>query len=464
MPLWGRKKSEAESGRQHGAEARSIPGWLATDPFSGVAGLLNRWAGLVLWEALDEKVTPPLVEDAVESVKLRGAKLELKAAGQVEWLFLSALRTVYRKILTQDAEIRKLRDEVAALQERQLLMKETIESAVTRGDQMEARCTALAVRVAKQKSRQKPKMPSTVQVRALIRKQKSRQKPKMPSTVQVRALIRKQKSRQKPKMPSTVQVRALVRKQKSRQKPKIPSTVQVRALVRKENWDPYTWDGTVSDNDDWNWEDEVEVRVTELGGVESGEGCVGEIEGEKGVNGGQIQNSHLVRDYTQSELLERTRMFRQMPAEPLFKWFVRSRDTGAKDALQNPFTLGPITEGDPFELDMIVQDDVDDVVMWSLWQRQGKKRVPQDWALVEIERITDDRPVTLKTWVPLLGWTRDGGVGNKVGRAQENNSSSASAAALRVIGLYQLLTDFLNLWRDQGKLCNPEVGAGVKAY
>ncbi|KAJ1109683.1 hypothetical protein NDU88_007043 [Pleurodeles waltl] len=269
-----------QSGRQHGAEARSIPGWLATDPFSGVAGLLNRWAAPVLWEALDEKVTPLLVEDAVESVKLRGAKLELKAAGQVGWLFLSALRMVYRKT--------KLRDEVAALQERQLLMKETIEGAVTRGDQMEARCTALAVRVAKQKSRHKPKMPSTVQVRALVRKQKSRQKPKMPSTVQVRALVRKQKSRQKHK---------------------IPLTVQVRALVRKENWDPYTWDGTVSDNDDWNWEDEVEVRVTELGGVESGEGCVGEIEGErgsvmevrplvqnksKGVNGGQIQNSSLI--------------------------------------------------------------------------------------------------------------------------------------------------------------------------
>ncbi|KAJ1087956.1 hypothetical protein NDU88_001115 [Pleurodeles waltl] len=141
IPLWGRKKSEAESGRQLGAEARSIPGWLATDPFSGVAGLLNRWAAPVL----DEKVTPLLVEDAVERVKLRGAKLELKAAGQVGWLFLSALRTVDRKTLTQDAEIRKLRDEVVALQERQLLMKETIESAVTRGDQMEARCTALAV-------------------------------------------------------------------------------------------------------------------------------------------------------------------------------------------------------------------------------------------------------------------------------------------------------------------------------
>ncbi|KAJ1204282.1 hypothetical protein NDU88_008063 [Pleurodeles waltl] len=57
-----------------------------------------------------------------------------------------------------------------------------------------------------------------------------------------------------------------VAKLKSRQKPKIPSAVQVRALVRKENWDPYTWDGTVSDNDDdWNWEDEVEVRVAELG-------------------------------------------------------------------------------------------------------------------------------------------------------------------------------------------------------
>ncbi|KAJ1204725.1 hypothetical protein NDU88_000163 [Pleurodeles waltl] len=257
MPLWGRKKSEAESGRQHEAEVRSIPGWLATDPFSGVAGLLNQWPAPVVWEALDEKLTPLLVENAAESVKLGGAKLELKAAGQVGWLFLSALCTVYRKTLTQDAEIRKLRDEVAALQERQLLMKETIESAVTRGDQMEAGCTALVVRVAKQKSRQKPKMPSTVQVRALISKQKSRQKRKM------------------------------------------PSTVQVRALVRKENWDPYTWDGTVSDNDDWNWEDEVEVRVTELGGVESGEGRVGEIEGEKGVNGGQIQNYRLVRDYTQ---------------------------------------------------------------------------------------------------------------------------------------------------------------------
>ncbi|KAJ1084192.1 hypothetical protein NDU88_004344 [Pleurodeles waltl] len=333
MPLWGRKKREAESGRQHGAEARIIPGWLATDPFSGVAGLLNRWAAPVLWEALDEKVTPLLVEDAVESVKLRGAKLELKAAGQGGWLFLSALRTVYRKTLTQDAEIRKLRDEVAALQERQLLMKETIESSVTRGDQMEARCTALAVRVAKQKSRQKHKMPSTMQVRALVRKQKRMEKPKMPSTVQVRAMVGKQKSRQKPK---------------------IPSTVQVRALVRKENWDPHTW-----------WDD-VEVRVTELGGVKSGERRVGEIEGEKGVNGGRIQNSRLVRDYTQSELLERIRMFRQMPAEPLFKWLVRSWDTGAKDALQNPFMLRPITEGDPFELEMIVQDDVDDVVMWSL--------------------------------------------------------------------------------------------------
>ncbi|KAJ1152341.1 hypothetical protein NDU88_005116 [Pleurodeles waltl] len=117
MPLWGRNKSEAESGRQHGAEARSIPGRLATDLFSGVAGLLNRWAALVLWEALDEKVTPLLVEDAVESVKIKWAKLELKAAGQAGWLFLSALRTVYRKTLTQDAEIRKLRDEVAALQD-----------------------------------------------------------------------------------------------------------------------------------------------------------------------------------------------------------------------------------------------------------------------------------------------------------------------------------------------------------
>ncbi|KAJ1201761.1 hypothetical protein NDU88_005567 [Pleurodeles waltl] len=115
MPLWGRKKSGAESGRQHGAEARSIPGWLATDPFSGVAGLLNQWAAPVLWEALDEKVTPLFMEDAVESVKLRGAKVEVIAARHVGWLFLSALRTVYRKTLTQDGEIRKLWDEVAAL-------------------------------------------------------------------------------------------------------------------------------------------------------------------------------------------------------------------------------------------------------------------------------------------------------------------------------------------------------------
>ncbi|KAJ1142259.1 hypothetical protein NDU88_008586 [Pleurodeles waltl] len=114
-----------------------------------------------------------------------------------------------------------------------------------------------------------------------------------------------------------------VAKQKSRKKPKTPSAVKVRALVRKENWDPYTWDGTVSDNDDdWNWEDEVEVRVAELGGAESGEGSVREVEGgrgsvmevrpvvqnkSQGVNGGQTQNSHLVRAYTQSELLEITR-------------------------------------------------------------------------------------------------------------------------------------------------------------
>ncbi|KAJ1104107.1 hypothetical protein NDU88_001522 [Pleurodeles waltl] len=282
MPLWRHKKSEAESGMQHGAEARSIPGWLATDPFSGVAGLLNRWAAPVLWEALNEKVTPLSVEDAVESVKLIGVKLELKAAGQVGWLFLSALRTVYRKTLTQEADIRKLRDGVAALQEKQLLMKETIESAVTRGDQMEARCTVLAVRVAKQKSRQKLK---------------------------------------------------------------IPSAVQVRALVCKENWNPYTWDGTVLDNDDdWNWEDEVEVRVAELGEVEGEKESVVEARPlvqnkSKGVNGGKIQNSHLVRDYTQSELLEITRMFREMPAEPLFKWLVRLWDTGADGKFLSPTEL-----------------------------------------------------------------------------------------------------------------------------
>ncbi|KAJ1194604.1 hypothetical protein NDU88_003892 [Pleurodeles waltl] len=193
---------------------------------------------------------------------------------------------VYRKPLTQETEIRKLQDEAAALQERKLLMKETIENAVTLGDQMEARCTASAVQVAKQKSRQKPK---------------------------------------------------------------IPSAVQVRALVRKENWDPYTWDGTVSDNDDdWNWEDEVEVRVAELGEVESGKESVGEVEGgkgsvvevhplrqnkSKGVNGGQIQNSRLVRDYTQSEL------FRQMPVEPLFKWLVRLWDTGADGTFLSPTEL-----------------------------------------------------------------------------------------------------------------------------
>ncbi|KAJ1163033.1 hypothetical protein NDU88_003496 [Pleurodeles waltl] len=292
MPLWGHKKSGAESGRQHGAEARSIPGWLATDTFSGVAGLLTRWAAPDFWEALVEKLTPLLVEDAVESVKLRGAKMELKAAGHVGWLFLSALHTVYRKTLPQHAEIRTLQDEVAALQERQLLMKETIESSVTRGDQMEARCTALAVRVAKQKRRQKPK---------------------------------------------------------------IPSAMQVRALVRKENWDPYTWDGTVSDNDDdWNWEDEVEVRGAELGEVESGKESVGEVEGgkgsvvevrplvqnkSKGVNGVQIQNSRLVRDYTQSALLEITCMSRQMAAEPLFKWLVRLWDTGADGTFLSPTEL-----------------------------------------------------------------------------------------------------------------------------
>ncbi|KAJ1197623.1 hypothetical protein NDU88_001479 [Pleurodeles waltl] len=42
---------------------------------------------MVLWEALDEKVTPLLVEDAVESVKLKEAKLipELAETADPEW-------------------------------------------------------------------------------------------------------------------------------------------------------------------------------------------------------------------------------------------------------------------------------------------------------------------------------------------------------------------------------------------
>ncbi|KAJ1098070.1 hypothetical protein NDU88_003186 [Pleurodeles waltl] len=122
--------------------------------------------------------------------------------------------------------------------------------------------------------------------------------------------------------------------QKSRQKPEIPLAVQVRALVRKENWDPYTWDGAVSDNDDWDCEGEVEVRVAELGEVESEKESVVEA-----VNGGQIQNSRLVRDNTQSELLEINRMFRQMPAEPLFKSLVRLWGTGADGKFLSPTEL-----------------------------------------------------------------------------------------------------------------------------
>ncbi|KAJ1198256.1 hypothetical protein NDU88_002099 [Pleurodeles waltl] len=116
-----------------------------------------------------------------------------------------------------------------------------------------------------------------------------------------------------------------VAKLKSRQEHKIPSAVQVSALVRKENWDPYTWDGTVSDNDDdWDWENEVEVRVAELGEVEGGKESVVEVHPlvqikSKGVNGGQIQNSHLVRDYTQRPDVEpvtagiRARLIRNAP-------------------------------------------------------------------------------------------------------------------------------------------------------
>ncbi|KAJ1143216.1 hypothetical protein NDU88_009527 [Pleurodeles waltl] len=90
--------------------------------------------------------------------------------------------------------------------------------------------------------------------------------------------------------------------------------------------------------------------VAELGG----EGSVGEVEGGrgsvmevrplvqsklKGVDGGQIQNSRLVRDYTPSELLEITCMFRQMPAGPLFKWLVRLWDTGADGTYLSPTEL-----------------------------------------------------------------------------------------------------------------------------
>lgn len=112
----------------------------------------------------------------------------------------------------------------------------------------------------------------------------------------------------------------------------------------------------------------------------------------------------------------------------------------AKDALQNYITLGPLTKTDPFELEILVYNDV---AVWSLWQKQGHKRVPQGfwsrkltdpmtrytplekqvaavyWALVETERITGEQPVTICTEIPIMGWVRDTAANGKSGRAQD---------------------------------------------
>ncbi|KAJ1177510.1 hypothetical protein NDU88_002765 [Pleurodeles waltl] len=194
---------------------------------------------------------------------------------------------VYTQTLILVAHIRKLRDKVAALEGKHLMMRKTVKSTVTRGDQMEARGTSLAVWVAQQKSKRKPR---------------------------------------------------------------VLSVVHVKALAHKEKWNPNRWIGSVSDSNAWDWADEVWVQVAEL------EADVGEREEalkahhlvqnkSKGMGGGQLENTRLVRDYMQSELLEITHMFKQKPEELLFKR-LRLWDTGADGTFLSPdklWKMGSVT-------------------------------------------------------------------------------------------------------------------------
>ncbi|XP_073421989.1 uncharacterized protein [Dendrobates tinctorius] len=112
-----------------------------------------------------------------------------------------------------------------------------------------------------------------------------------------------------------------------------------------------------------------------------------------------------------------------------------------KEAIQQAVDLWPMTNG-PVELHVTVQHMY---ANWSLWQKQGGKRVPLGfwnrklpdagekytpfeqqllacyWALVETEQLTLGHEVLLRPLIPIMQWVLSNPKTNRVGHAQEQS-------------------------------------------
>lgn len=110
-----------------------------------------------------------------------------------------------------------------------------------------------------------------------------------------------------------------------------------------------------------------------------------------------------------------------------------------KAALQQALDLWPIID-DPVELIVGVEQGI---ANWSLWQQQGKNRVPLGfwsrklpvtqkiytpfeqqllaayWALTETEHLTLNLIVYLRPKIPIMSWISSDPVSHKIGHAQE---------------------------------------------
>ena len=113
----------------------------------------------------------------------------------------------------------------------------------------------------------------------------------------------------------------------------------------------------------------------------------------------------------------------------------------AKEAIQKALDLWPLQEGE-VELNVSVNKSH---ANWSLWQKQGKKKVPLGfwgrklpeagnnytpfekqllacyWALVETEQLTIGHEVALRPEIPITQWVKSSPKTHRIGHAQESS-------------------------------------------
>ncbi|XP_066433951.1 uncharacterized protein [Eleutherodactylus coqui] len=112
----------------------------------------------------------------------------------------------------------------------------------------------------------------------------------------------------------------------------------------------------------------------------------------------------------------------------------------AKEVVQQALDLWPVREYEPVELNVSVNDMY---ANWSLWQKQGKQKVPLGfwnrklpdaaqrytpfekqllacyWALIETEQLTVGHEVTIRPEIPIMQWINSNPKTHRIGHAQE---------------------------------------------